>query len=390
MVVLQLALALALLAGSELIVRGFLRVRAVSPGFDADGVLVATVALSWDRVAELERRTAFTAGVLERLRAIPGVESAAMINSLPFSGSNQQQTFEIAGKPLDERSPPFASLRGVSPQYVRTMRIPLLRGREFIESDLAGPMRVVLINEALAGSYLAGGDAVGQRLVLFGGDVNAEIVGVVDNVRHFGLDQDVMPEIYFPYTADFLTSKSYVVRTSGDPHALAAAVRAAIHEVDPAQPLRAAGPDHAETMTLASMIDESLAGPRFYTLVLVLLSSVALVLAAVGLFGVVAISVTERQREIGLRMALGAERMSVLMWILGRIGRVAALAMACGLLIIFATGSTIEAFLHGVSARDPVALTLAITTFCAITIVAVVLPASRVLQLDAARVLRQE
>jgi ABC-type antimicrobial peptide transport system permease subunit len=117
---------------------------------------------------------------------------------------------------------------------------------------------------------------------------------------------------------------------------------------------------------------------------------VALVLAAVGLFGVVAISVTERQREIGLRMALGAERMSVLMWILGRIGRVAALAMACGQLIIFATGSTIEAFLHGVSARDPVALTLAITTFCAITIVAVVLPASRVLQLDAARVLRQE
>jgi hypothetical protein len=270
------------------------------------------------------------------------------------------------------------------------MRIPLLRGREFIESDLAGPMRVVLINEALAGSYLAGGDAVGQRLVLFGGDVNAEIVGVVDNVRHFGLDQDVMPEIYFPYTADFLTSKSYVVRTSGDPHALAAAVRAAIHEVDPAQPLRAAGPDHAETMTLASMIDESLAGPRFYTLVLVLLSSVALVLAAVGLFGVVAISVTERQREIGLRMALGAERMSVMMWILARIGRVAALAMACGLLIIIATGSTIEAFLHGVSARDPVALTLAITTFCAITIVAVMVPASRVLQLDAARVLRQE
>jgi len=389
MAVLQLALALALLAGSALVVRGFLGMRAISPGFEPQGVLVATVALSWDRVSDLEQRAAFTTDLLERLRATPGVQSAAMINSLPFSGSHQQQTFAIDGVPVDDRSPPFAALRGISPDYFTTMQIPL-RGRDFDQSDLVRAFPAVIVNDAFAQRWLARQQPIGRRLIMMGGDVNAAIVGVVGNVRHYGLHRPAVPEIYFPYPADQLTSKSYIVRTDGDPAALANAVRAAIHDVDPAQPLRASGPDHAETVPLADMIHASLAGVRFYTLVLVLLAAIALALAAVGLFAVVAITVTEHRHEIGVRMALGAERRRVLAWILARCARLAAIAFVAGLLLLFAASRTLEALLFGASTRDAAALTFAIVVFTLITFIAIIAPASRVLHLQPARVLRQD
>ncbi len=323
----QLALALALLAALSLVLRGFMRLRAESPGFDAHGVLAATVALSRDRVPDQARRAAFTSAVLQRIRAIPGVTLAAMINSMPFTGSSSQQTFAIAGVAPDPQHQPFAGVRGISPGYASTMRIPV-RGREFTEADMAPEPGTILINEALARRYFPNVDPIGKRIITYGGDFEAEIVGVLGDVHHFGLDQAAVPEMYVPYSIEFLISKTFIVRTAGDAAALARPVRDAIHAVDPDQPLRASGPDGGETVLVADLVGASLSGARFHTAVLLLVAALALLLATVGLFSAVAITVTERSREIGLRMALGAERRLVFGWILSRSARMTAVAIA--------------------------------------------------------------
>jgi predicted permease len=386
---LQLALALALLAGSSLALRGFLLLRNVSPGFDATGVLTATVALSWARVPEPARRAAFTAAVLDQLRAIPGVRSAGMINSLPFSGSHAQQTFAIAGVPQDPDRAPFAGMRAISPGYMATMRIPL-RGRDFTAADLTGPTAAVVVNETLVRRYFPDGDAIGQKLILQNSTVTAEIVGVAGDIRHFSLEEAPRPEVYLPYSADFLTSKSFVVRTDGDPLALAPAVRAAILRVDPLQPLRATGPEGGETIPMQAMIRASLSGARFHTLVLVVLAALAVVLSMIGLFAVAAMLVTERAREIGVRMALGAEPRRVLSWILARGARMLAAGMLAGAVLLLIAGRALEALVFGLSPRDPLTLLSASAAFLLTAVVALLTPARRATRIDPARVLRQD
>jgi putative ABC transport system permease protein len=389
MAVVQLAVAVALLAGSALALRGFLRLRDVPPGFEPDGVLTATVVLSWNRVPELADRAAFTSAVIERIRALPGVESAAMINSLPFSGSSMQQTFAVEGRPTASGEEPFAGIRATSPGYAATLRIPV-RGRDFELADLAGEPTVALINGTLARRYFSGTDPVGERLVLFGGDVEAEIVGVIGDVHHFALDEPAVPEIYVPYTADVLSSKTFLVRAAGDPSGLSEAVRDAIHDIDPDQPLRAGGPDGTETILLERIIDASLAGRRFRTMVLALLAGLAVFLSAVGLSAVIAITVTERAREIGVRIALGASRQGVLRWILAKAVRLALLGLGAGLVLVLAGGRALEALLFDITASDFATLALSALAFCLVAVPAVLGPALRATRLDPATVLREE
>jgi putative ABC transport system permease protein len=386
----QLSLGLALLTGSALVAQAFDRLRSVTPGFEADGVLTATVALSWDRVPTIERRVAFIEAVLERLRALPGVESAAMINSLPFSGSHQQQTFAIAGEVVQPDREPFAALRGVSPDYIRTMRIPL-RGREFVAADLAGRPSVALVNDAFVSRYLPGRGAIGTYLVLQGGELQTEIVGVVGDLRHYGLSQPARPEIYVPLTADFLTSKSFVIRTNGDPYALAASVGRTIHDLDPEQPLRSVenGRGVANTISMADLIGASVAAPRFHSVILLLLAAVAVLLAAIGLFAVVSQAVSERTREIGVRVALGAERGRLIGWVLSWSGRIAMTGIALGLLLTLAAGRVLEALLFGANARDPAVLAGSVLSLLAIATLATLVPAARATRVDPAVVLRE-
>jgi putative ABC transport system permease protein len=389
MAVTQLAVAMALLAGSALAVRGFLRLRAVPPGFDPTDVLTATVVLSWNRVPDLDDRVAFTRSVIDRLRSLPGVESAAMINSLPFSGSSMRQTFAIAGLPPASGDEPFAGIRAISADYARTMRIPV-RGREFREDDLKRGPDAVLVNETLARKYFGAEDPLGRRLVLFNGDVNAEIVGVIGDVHHSALDAPPVAEIYVPYTADVLSSKTFLVRNARAPASLSLDVRSAIHGVDSAQPLRPAGTERTETLPLEQLVHASLAGRRFRTLVLALLSGLAVLLSLVGLSAVVAVTVTERTNEIALRIALGAARASVLSWILTRSARLAVAGLAAGLLIVLAGANTLESLLFDVSAHDPRTLLAAAVTFCCVVFPAILAPAIRATRIDPSRVLKQD
>lgn len=391
MAVAQLGLALAMLAGSLMVARAYARMREVSPGFEAGGLLTATVALSWDRVPTLDQRATFSRAVLERLRAAPGVETAAMINSLPLSGSHSQQTFAIRGVPVDPDHEPFAAIRAVSPDYARTMRLPL-RGREFTESDLTVPPRVAMVNDAFVRQYLDGAEPFDRRLAMQDGELDVEIIGVVGDVLHYGLDRPAMPEIYLPYTGDYLTSKSFVVRTSGDPYAVASAVREAIYEVDSEQPLRAVGRGLglASTISMADMVEASVAGPRFHAFVLLLLAALAVVLSAVGLFAVAAQAVTERAREIGVRVALGARRGQIIAWITAWSARIVGVGIAAGLLVTLAAGRTIEAFLFGASSRDPIIMAGSVAALLMIAAAATAVPVARALRVDPARVLRQE
>ncbi|HUF68637.1 MAG TPA: ADOP family duplicated permease [Longimicrobiales bacterium] len=389
MTVVQLAIAVALLAGSALAMHGFLRLRSVPPGFQSADVLTATVVLSWNRVPERADRAAFTRAVLDRLRALPGVESAAMINSLPFSGSSMQQTFLVAGRPASPQDEPFAGIRGISPDYARTMRIPV-RGRELRDADLVVNPSAVLVNETLANRYFAGRDPLGERIVLFGGEVEAEIIGVIGDVHHFSLDRAAVPEIYVPYTADFLSSKTFLVRSGRDPASLGDAVRTAIHDVDADQPLRARGPERAETVPLNRIVSDSLGGQRFRTLVLTLLAGLAVVLSVVGLSAVIAITVTERTREIGLRMALGADRRAVLRWMLRRTAGLTTIGLIAGMAIVLAGGRALEAMLFDLTARDPGTLLLGAAAFLLIAAPAVLAPSLRATRIDPGRVLRDE
>jgi len=389
MAVLQLALALALLTGSGLALLGFARLRSVSPGLEQERLLTATVVLSRDRVPEMERRAAFVTQVLERLRGTPGVSAAAMINSLPFSGSHAQQTFAISDIPVDPEAEPFAGLRSISPDYARTMGIPL-RGRELGESDVVATPAAVLVNEAFAARYFAGRDAIGERLLLQDGNLEVTIVGVLGDVRHFGLTEPVRPEIFLPYTSDFLSSKTFVVRTEGDPYSVVDGVRRAVLDTDPNQPLRASGLRRTEVIAMKDLIDDSVAGPRFYSLVLAMLAGLSVILSALGLFAVVSHTVTERKHEIGVRMAVGAGRRHVLLWILGRTGRITAMAVVGGLGIVLAAGRALESLLFGVSGREPTVIGAAIAVFLGVAIIATLEPTRRVIRLDPAKVLRND
>jgi putative ABC transport system permease protein len=269
------------------------------------------------------------------------------------------------------------------------MRIPV-RGRELRDADLVVDPLAVLVNETLANRYFADRDPLGERIVLFGGEVEAEIVGVIGDVHHFSLDRAAVPEIYVPYTADFLSSKTFLVRSGRDRASLGDAVRTAIHDVDADQPLRASGPERAETVPLDRIVSDSLGGRRFQTLVLALLAGLAVVLSVVGLSAVIAITVTERAREIGLRMVLGADRRAVLHWMLRRTAGLATVGLIAGTAIVLAGGRALEAILFDLTARDPGTLLLAAAAFLLIAAPAVLAPSLRATRIDPGRVLRDE
>jgi predicted permease len=378
--VVQLGLAAALLIGSTLVARSFIALRAVDPGFDAEGVLALTVVLSWNRVSTLEERSAFTATLLERLRALPGVTDAGMVNSLPLSGSNSTSSFTLPS--LASQEPRAAALRGVSPGYARTLRIPV-RGREFTDEDLARDARTALVNEAFVRRFLGDREPIGERIALQDGALVVEIVGVVGDIRHYGLAESARPEMYLPYTRETLSSKTYVVRTRGAPLALAPEVRRVLDDVDPDQPIR-------DLELLESVIARSIAVPRFNAAAMTLLAVLAVVLAAVGLFAVLSALVAERLRELAVRMTLGAGRTSIVGWVLGRTARLALPGALLGWLVARWAGRALESQIAGVTLNGSATVALALGAFLAIALLASLAPAARAGGTDPARVLRDD
>lgn len=371
----QLALAFGVLVSAGLVARSFQALMSAPLGFDPEGVLTATVVLSWDRLTTLDDRSRFVGSTLDELRALPGVTSAGMINSLPLSGSNAWQPFSVEGVPLtDPDRPPAASFRGVSPGYLSTMGIPVVAGRDFGSSDLTEP-GVVLVNETFRRNHLPEGDPIGRVVHQVGADRSFTVVGVVGDVRHRGLHMPADPEIYQPYTVETLSSKTFVVRTGQSPALLAAQVREVVQRVDPEQPIRDVRP-------MTAWVDRAAEASRFNATMLSVSGLVALALSVVGLFGVVSFVVAARRKEFGIRLALGAEDRGILRMVLAQGTVIAALGVGIGAAVAAAGGRVLQGMLFQIEPFDPWTWAGAGALFLVVTLIASWVPARRASNVD--------
>ena len=384
LLVTEVALSLVLLVGASLLIRSFARLTSVDPGFVAERVLAFRVALPPTSYPEDHNRIAFYDRLIERLRTMPGVEAAGMVQQLPLRGG-YVLSFEIQGRaparPGDELS---ANHRAVSPDYFTAMGIPLLRGRSITERDAQGAPMVAVVDQAFVQRHFPDEDPIGRGIDIGNGtDGFYEIVGVVGDVRHGGLDATAAPTMYVPHDQDVFSSMWMIVKTAGEPSALANAARQAVREVDSGLP--------AFSMTpLTDVIGESVAERRFAMLLLGIFALVALFLAAVGLYGVVAYTVSQRTQEIGLRMAIGAEPGDVLRMVIGGGMKLASIGVAIGIAGALALASLIASMLYGVTAFDPASYAVTAGVLLAVAALACWIPARRAMRVDPLVALRQE
>ena len=382
LVVAEIALSLLLLIGAGLLLRGFLNVSTIKPGFVSQGVLTAHTALPGAGAEELSR---FYRPMLERVRALPGVRSAAVISMLPVQSAGLNGSYAVEGRPpVSVSQMPMAEIRLASPGFFRSLGIPVLRGRDFDERDGNQEPRII-INDVLARREFPGQNPVGQRILYDGQSL--EIVGVVGDVHQAGLDQAPLAEIYKPYTdtlyADLLSDMVLVVKTAGDPAAMAGDVQRAVRAVDPGVPLYAVS-------TMDQVISDSLASRRLILWLLGLFAGIALVLSAAGLYGVISYLVAQRTREIGMRMALGAQAWDVLRLIMGQGAGLTAAGIVLGLLGALAATRVLENLLYGVSARDPFTFASIATLLALVALAATWLPARRASRVDPIVAIRNE
>jgi putative ABC transport system permease protein len=389
LVVAQVTLSVLLLIGAGLLVRSFTRLGRVDPGFGAppDRVLTMLVSLTGPRFEKPHAVTAFWDELLVRTRALPGVEATSMSLTIPPYGT-EFDDYEIEGKPLPVgEEHPSVPVPFVSHDYRKTLGIPLLRGRWFDGRDRADTPRVTVISESMARKHFSGENPVGRRMK-YGGPTQTwhpymEIIGVVGDVKYLGLDRDsgaVFYELSFriPFRDMWL-----LVRTQGEAQPLAAAVRRVIHSLDPDVPVDRVG-------TIAQELAHSVTLPRFRSLLMAVFAASALLLSAIGIYGVIAYSVAQRTQEIGVRIALGATPMGVVRMVLGQGGRLAVVGIALGLGGAAGLTPLLQRMLFGVDPSDPVTFANAALVIGAVAIVACIVPAFRAAQVDPVIALRQE
>ena len=384
LVVGQVALSLMLLIGAGLLVRSFSRLLSVEPGFDPQNVLTMNVSLPTVKYADAQKQIAFFDDLSRRVSALPGVRSAAISAALPLIPKRITPVLP-EGQPevaLAER--PFIIIEAISPAWFRTMHVPLQAGREFTDADNATAPKVVIVNQALARRYWPNDNPVGKH-ILVGRQNASEIVGVAVDVKNRGLALDAAPQLYLPFPQLPWGNMNLLVRTAANPNALVSAVRAQVAAVDSDQPV-----------TNIQMVDEIMEGsraqPRFILLLLGVFSAAALVLAIIGIYGVLAYSVAQRRQEMGIRMALGAERSDILRMVVRYgltltitgvvIGLVAALALS------WIMASMLSGLLYKISARDLTTFVVAPVAFLVISLLASYLPARRATQVDPNEALR--
>ena len=385
-VVVQFALALVLLVGAGLLVRSFVSLLRVERGFDPRNVLAVTVQ-AWSYYRTPDRRASFVRDATERLATLPGVQAAGMTSSLPFAeaiGQNEA-AFRVEGRP--PASPEQAeSVRAsaVTSGYFAALRIPLKQGRHFLATDATNAAPVAIVSEAVVRRHWPNENPLGKRikLTLAGGPLRT-VVGVVADVRHGGLHEAPRPTVYVPHSQSPTGANAFVIRTTGDPIAALAQVRAAFRSVNPVMPL-------ASTTTLEVLLDDSLRERRFHLALLGVFATVALLLAALGVYGVMSHATSERTHEIGVRMALGARAADVLRMVM-RQGAVLAIAGAVGgLLGAAAVTRLLRGMLYGVTPLDPLAYLGAGALLLVAAGFACYLPARRAARLDPVTALRVE
>jgi putative ABC transport system permease protein len=388
----ELALAVVLVAASGLLLRSFVLLSNVDPGFDASHVLTVSTMLPMTKYRDAVKRNAFYDEMLRKVRALPGVRSAGLTTSLPLTNFTMIRTFSVEGQPdkQAEQTPPVV-VEHVSPGYFETLRVPLLAGRAFEELDSKSETHMVIANQAFVQKYIGGEPqaAVGKRMRFGNGPGPAlpweTIAGVVASVRHAKLDHEADPEIYVARGHGGLTETiaGLAVRTELDPRSLAGAVRDAVQQVDPEQPV-------FDVRTMEQRIAEAASGTRFNATLLGFFGVVALALAVVGVYGVIAYSVAERTHEIGIRVALGASRGNVAGMVMGQ-GMVMTVAgLVFGLAgALFAT-RFLSSLLYGIQPRDPVILGTAAGVLGVVALAACWVPARRAMRVDPMVALRHE
>ncbi len=385
LVVLEVALALVLLVGAGLLIKSFLRLRSVDPGFNPAGALTAQIPLSQRKYPEDSQRVAFYTQLIEKVAALPGVQAAGAAMVTPLSGNDFVLGFRIEGRPpYPAGSEPDTNYYSVTPGYFKAMGIPLLRGRLFTERDTKDAPRVIIINETMAKRFFPGEDPIGKRLhVTMGPVLYREIVGIVGDVKHYSLDQEAKAQTYEPYAQQPFSGMTLVARTSGDPAGLSSAIRGEVLKIDKELPI-------SNVKTLEQYLSTSIAQQRFSVLLLGIFAAVAMALACVGIYGVLSYSVTQRRREIGVRMALGAARRDVLRLVVGHAMLLTLIGVAIGLGAAFALTRVMSTLLFGVSATDPMTFGLIALLLIAVALLAALVPARRATKVDPMVALRCE
>jgi putative ABC transport system permease protein len=383
----EIAVALVLLVGANLMINSFIRLNTIDPGFDPKNVLTMYIAYAKEKYQQPQQELAYLDRLLQQLRQAPGMQDVALGLSLPPNGLYSRESFSVEGRTEgDSASAPSADYLPVSDRYFRTIKAPLLRGREFTEADKADSPRVAIINKNLADRYFANDDPIGKRVIM--GDTSSEnskytIVGVVGDVKYEGLSEKAHPQLYFPYTQHPTGGAYFIMRTSSAPQGMFETVRKTVFSVDNEQPVRL-------LRTMDELISEAVAQPRFSMVLLSIFAAVALALTSIGLYGLIAYSVTQRTHEIGLRLALGAGRRDVIMLILKQGVKLSMIGAAVGLIAAFASTRMISNLLYGVSATDPVIFLSAALALVTVAILACLIPAGRAGKVEPSVALREE
>src|SRR5579872_5488865 len=394
LVVSEVALSLVLLVGAGLMVRTLYQLSNVRPGFDPNGQLTMTVSIPANKFATSAAYIAFFERVLQQVRATPGVDSAAVIDDLPMGDGGSHQPFSIEGQPVVPMADqPEVDVRLISPGYLRTMRVPLLSGRDVTDADVAGRTPTVLISESMAKRFWPNENPLGKHLTMtFYPGVAREIVGVVGDVKLDSLDETRPTEtIYWPLDQVLATPSepwrsfpmSLTVRTSIDPMSAVSAVTAAVHQVDPETPV-------TEVLTMNALISNSLSPRRSNMLLLAAFAGLALLLTAVGIYSVLSYAVRRRVREIGIRMALGASHSDVLKMVVADGMKPILLGVGIGFAVALALGRVVASLIYGVRPTDPLTFAAVSSLLIAVGVLATIVPAYRATRVEPVRTLRDE
>jgi predicted permease len=389
-VVAQLGLALVLLTGSGLLIRSFVRLIGVDPGFDTGHLLTFKVSLPRAKYGKDPLCLAFFQQLLARLSVVPGVRSATMESFPPLAGLGAATAVHLLGQPsLALSDLPVTNVQVVGSNYFNTMNIPLRAGRLFNAQELAQERHVTIINQAFADKYLHGLNPLGQKAAIYMKSLSenelqpSEIIGVVGDVHQLGLDTTPEPTVYWPHPELVMSGMTILVRTANDPLSIASAARTALQQLDPELPL-------AGVATMDQLLADSLSRSRFTMLLLGIFSAVALVLAAVGIYGLIAYSVTQRTQELGIRIALGAQRRDVLRLVLAQGARLTLLGVALGVFAALVLSRLLATLLFNVSATDPLTFTGVAALLAVVALLACFIPARRATRVDPIVALRYE
>ena len=378
LVVAEVALALVLLTGAGLLIKSFVRLQNVNPGFNPKNVLTMEISLPALKYPDKKSQTNFFGEVERRVANLPGVIHTGFTVILPMSGVNSDSSFDIEGRPTDDAHPgPDEEIRIISPDYFRVLETPLLKGRFFTAADQDGAPPVTIINQALAKRYWPNEESLGKRIGIPGAGktIWASIIGIVDDIHHRGLDSPALPEYYVPLAQAPYNSMILTVRSVQDPRGLTSSIRREVQAIDSAQPI-------AHVRTFDQVIADSIAPKRLSVLLLGVFAAVALVLASVGIYGVMSFLVVQRTHEIGVRMALGAQRRDVLRLVILHALKLVCAGTLVGLIVALLSTSALRSVLYQVSTLDLPTFTLVTIALAAVALLASYVPARRATRAD--------